>query len=246
MGAQEVQRPQMLIAGSTGAFPRVAATRITDELKSGIARSGQCSLFLTGGPEAERVYRELAKPQTSKKIDWSKVVFFFIDERCVAPDHPRSNYRMAFETMLESLAIPSERIHRIRAEEADVDAEANRYAEAIPAAIDLMLLGLGAEGHTASLFPGAAVIDEQHRLVVPVRVPSSPARRITLTPPAIRRARLRIVLASGVDKAGIVARAIRGPFTPGRIPVQLALPGLWILDADSASELRIGTDRGVL
>jgi 6-phosphogluconolactonase len=236
----------MLIAGSPDALARVAARRIADEIESILSDTGGCRLFLTGGATPEPVYRELAKRQTSGDIDWTGVEFFFTDERCVPPDHPHSNYRMAADALLTPIAVPPEHVHRIVGEAADLEAEASRYAGEIPESIDLMLLGIGRDGHTASLFPGSEALDEHGRLIVPVTVPVTPTRRITVTPPLIRRATRRIVLAGGVAKAGIVARAVRGAYTPRRIPVQHALPGLWILDSPAASELGIDSGRGVL
>ncbi|MBD3315398.1 MAG: 6-phosphogluconolactonase [Chitinivibrionales bacterium] len=247
MERRDIQPPQMLIAGSAGAHARVAAIRIVDEIKDALSEKGYCTLFLSGGATPRPVYKEMARPQTSKTVDWTKVQFYFVDERCVPPDHPESNYRMAAEEFLSPIHAAAEQIHRIRGESSDPESEATRYAGELPTGdIDIMILGIGAEGHTASLFPDSKALNEVQRPAAAVIVPASPSRRITITPPVIKRARQRIVLASGVSKAGIIARAIRGRYMPNVLPVQFALPGLWILDADAASELRIETDQELL
>ena len=156
------------------------------------------------------------------------------DERAVPPDHPGANYRMAAETLLDPARVPEERRHRMPAERPDREAAAREYAELLPERPDLVLLGIGADGHIASLFPGSASLLEQERRVVPVQGPRPPTWRLTVTPPVIAAARERIVLANGRDKAAAVARALHGSEDASVCPARLARAGLWILDSEAA------------
>jgi 6-phosphogluconolactonase len=125
----------------------------------------------------------------------------------------------------------------MEAERSDREAAAGDYERALPQRLDVLLLGMGADGHTASLFPGSAALDERSRLVVPVAGSKAPAERLTITPPVIEAARKVAVLATGEDKAAMVARALEGPPEPRTVPAQLARRGLWLLDRAAATRL---------
>jgi 6-phosphogluconolactonase len=147
-------------------------------------------------------------------VDWTRTDVFFGDERAVPPDDPQSNYRMARETLLEPARIPAAQIFRWRAESADLDAAAREYEQALrargaPPWIDLALLGLGADGHTASLFPGTTALAEDRRLAVPVDVPALGTRRLTLTYPALVGATHVMFLVAGSEKRAALADVLR-------------------------------------
>jgi 6-phosphogluconolactonase len=180
------------------------------------------------------VYRELA---ADPSIDWSRVDVFFCDERAVPPDHAESNYRMVHRALLSRVPIPPMKIHRMEAERPDRDAAALEYERSLPSRLDLLVLGMGADGHTASLFPGSAAVDEPRRLVLPVTGAKAPVERLTITPPVIEAARQLAVIATGEDKAPMVARALEGPLTPKAVPAQLARRGIWFLDRAAAARL---------
>jgi 6-phosphogluconolactonase len=172
------------------------------------------------------------------RLSWDRVEIFFGDERAVPPGDPQSNYRMARESLLDAVPIPSRQVHRMPAERPDRDAAAAEYAAQLPARLDLIILGIGADGHTASLFPGSAALEERARKVMAVEGPRAPRRRLTVTPPVITSAVNKIVLAGGSEKAGAVARALEGPDDPDACPAQLARDGIWIVDSAAASGLR--------
>lgn len=218
----------------TSDFPRAAADRILNEILGAVRARGTAALMLAGGSTPERVYEELARREHAP---WSRVDVFFGDERSVAPDHPDSNYAMARRALLDRIPIPGHRVHRMSAEGPDLDAAAARYAELLPAAIDVLVLGIGEDGHTASLFPHAAALTASGRLVVPTRGPKPPHERLSVTPEVIRSARSCVVLAAGAAKASAVARSLEGPQDLGGCPAQLARDRIWILDRDAAELL---------
>ncbi len=172
----------------------------------------RCTLVLAGGSTPKGVYELLASKEFNMSIDWSNVHLFWGDERCVPPDHPDSNYRMAKEALIDHIDIPPENVKRIPAEKEPAEA-ARGYEETIkrffsettqPPVFDIMLLGIGEDGHTASLFPGTDVIDEKERWVKEVYVEKLDTHRITLTFPVINRAKNVIFLVAGASKAEIV------------------------------------------
>jgi len=225
---------ELIVASQPSELARQAAEWLRLEVTRAIAERGSCALGLAGGRTPEPVYGELA---AGSSIDWSKVSVFFGDERAVPPDHPDSNYFMVHLTLLSRVPIPAGNVHRMEAERADREAAAREYERSLPPRLDVLLLGMGPDGHTASLFPGSAALDERHRLVVPVLGARPPAERLTITPPVLEAARKLAVIATGEDKALVVARAIEGPFAPKAVPVQLARRGCWFLDQAAAARL---------
>jgi 6-phosphogluconolactonase len=206
------------------------------EVRRAIAERGSCALGLSGGRTPQPVYEELA---AGSSIDWKKVHVFFGDERAVPPDHPDSNFLMVHRALLSRVPIPSANVYRMEAERDDRDAAARDYELSLPLQLDILLLGMGSDGHTASLFPGSAAVDERHRLVLPVRGSKPPPERLTITPPVIEAARELAVIATGEDKAAMVARAIEGPLAPKKVPVQLARRGSWFLDQAAAARISV-------
>ena len=145
---------------------------------------------------------------------------------------------MADETLLRHVPVPRVSIHRMPGEWADHDAAANEYERLLPAGLDVLLLGMGADGHTASLFPHSPALAEHARRVVPAIGPQPLPWRLTITPPVIQTAANVIVLVTGAKKAATVARVLEGEFVPEELPIQLALTGTWFLDDAAAHQLR--------
>ena len=214
-------------------LPARAAARIAHELTRAIAERGRASFALAGGTTPKATYEALA----GLPLDWSRIDVFFGDERCVPADHADSNYRMAKAALFDRIAIPTERVHRMRGELSDRDAAARTYEAELPDRLDIVVLGIGEDAHTASLFPGAAALREEVRRVLPVVGPKPPPERLSLTPPVLRAARLCVVLGSGAGKAEPVRRAFQDPLDIVTTPIQLARDGVWFLDAAAASGL---------
>jgi 6-phosphogluconolactonase len=228
---------ELVVVPTSPELARRAAEWLELEMARAIAGRGACAACLAGGRTPEPVYRELA---AASSIDWSRVEVFFGDERAVPPDHPDSNYLMVHRVLLSRVPIPAGQVHRMEAERSDREAAAREYERSLPSQLDIMVLGMGPDGHTASLFPGSAALDEQQRLVVPVIGAKPPPQRLTITPPVIEAARRVAVIATGGDKAAMVARAIEGPLSPKDVPVQLARRGTWFLDQAAAGRLTAG------
>lgn len=223
---------------------RAAGSRARDESGGADAGPGRrgwaVSLALAGGSTPRAAYGRLAG---ESDLPWSETRIFFGDERRVPPDDPESNYRMAREALLSRLPVPVAEVHRMEGEAPDPEGAARRYAARLPETLDLLILGVGADGHTASLFPGAPSLGEKRRRVVAATAPLEPRGRLTITPPVIRAAARIVVLASGDGKAAAVARALEGPWDPAACPAQLARAGIWVVDEDAAGALRERPDR---
>lgn len=224
-----VERPE--------AFSHRAAAWLAETLADFLRAGEQCAIAFSGGTTPRPVYAALAAPALAGGIDWSRVHVYFADERAVPPDHVDSNFRMVNESLLAHVPVPAAQIHRMQAERADRDAAAAAYDRLLPAAVDVLVLGMGADGHTASLFPGSWALGEQRRRVVPVEGPKPPARRMTITPPVIAAARRVVVLATGREKATAVGRALDDHTSPNDVPAALARHGVWFLDPAAAAQL---------
>jgi 6-phosphogluconolactonase len=199
-------------------------------------------LVLSGGNTPAALYQELSSPVVKSHVDWRRVRLTFSDERTVPPDHPDSNYRMARETLLDPLGIPEHRVIRLRGEDpapaAAVKAHASlvRWAQRVPL-FDVVLLGLGEDGHVASLFPGTPWPDWGLRLAAATRHPDG-ADRITLTPHALCSTRNTFLLVAGESKADAVRDALTAPApTPERPATMVGAPVVWVLDEEAASRL---------
>jgi 6-phosphogluconolactonase len=229
-----------------------AANEFVRCAREAVAAQGRFTVALSGGSTPRRLYQLLAAKSFRSQVDWGRVEFFWGDERCVPPDHADSNYHMAREAMLSHLPIPAEHIHRMEAERPDREAAARDYeallarvfgvsAGAEPPALDLVLLGMGPDGHTASLFPRTTALNETTRWVVANHVPQLNTDRLTLTLPILNRAREVLFLVAGADKAERWAEALGPSFAEApRLPVQLIRPALalkWFVDFAAASRL---------
>ncbi|MBE3564849.1 MAG: 6-phosphogluconolactonase [Thermogemmatispora sp.] len=227
-----------------------AARLVIRLAQEAIVTHGRFTLALAGGSTPRKLYSLLASDPYRGQIDWTRVDIFWSDERCVPPDHPESNYRMAYEVMLSKLPIPAANIHRMPAEQADRQAAAESYAAELRRVFgtagvpvfDLIQLGMGPEGHTASLFPHQAALHERERLVLPVSVPKPPPERLTFTPPILQAARHILFLVTGSDKAEAVRAVLEDQGSPDDYPARLvhAAAGevAWLLDTAAAAALQ--------
>jgi 6-phosphogluconolactonase len=215
-----------------------------------IAENGRFLLVLSGGSTPAHTYQRLVVSSHRHKLDWSKVQIFWGDERCVPPDHPQSNYRMAREALLDSVALPSENIHRI-AGEAEPESGAWEYERLLHALFpdqpwpqfDLVLLGLGEDGHTASLFPGTDILEQLERWVAPVFVPHFKSWRISLTLPAINAAANVAFLVTGAAKASILSRILQSNGEDRDLPASRIHPQEqlhWVLEDAASSQVAPG------
>ncbi len=230
------------------ALEDAAAAFIVSRMHTSIQERGKCIVSLSGGDTPRGVYRRLATPPLRSRIDWNRVHVCFGDERLVPPDDPQSNFGMAKAELISHVAIPAENVHRMRGECAAVDA-AGEYAKELTELLtgrtdrfDLVLLGVGEDGHTASLFPGTGVLDEQVEMVRAVYVPRLSAWRVTLTYPLLNNARDVMFLVAGRSKARIVQRVLSAPLPLRDLPATMIRPAngnvLWMLDTDAAASLR--------
>lgn len=211
-----------------------AARRFVTHARSAIAAKGRFVVALSGGATPRALYLRL----THAPINWKHVHVCWGDERCVPPDHADSNYRLAYDTLLSKVFIPLENVHRLRGElepaQAAAEYEAELRALLPDAQFDLVLLGLGADAHTASLFPGTGAVHETDRWVIGHFVEKLNAYRLTLTPPILNRAVHMLFLVAGADKAAAVRSVWHEPLDPDRFPAQIIAPihgeVTWLLD----------------
>jgi 6-phosphogluconolactonase len=238
--------PGQLIASSEPAqVAREAAARIVTVLESSIELRGRASLALSGGNTPLDAYRLLAQ---GNRVDWTKVQIFWVDERAVPPNDDRSNYRWAKATLLDPARVPQECIHRMEAERPDRDAAAHEYETTLRSLVppnddgvpclDALVLGVGDDGHTASLFPGEPTVDVTGQAVAVVPARGAHEARLTVTAPVIEHARHVFVLALGAKKYPALARVwdVRGDVheTPARILRLCRGTLVWIVDRPAA------------
>jgi 6-phosphogluconolactonase len=229
--------PERLLVVGADRFAQAAAEAIAGVLAAALEGGAEASLALAGGSTPRPVYELLAR---RADLPWGRIRLYFGDERAVPPEDEESNYRMARESLVERLPEPPAGVHRMEAERDDPEAAAEDYAALLPRRLDLVLLGIGEDGHCASLFPGSPVLAERRRRVVPVVGPKPPPRRITVTPPVITGAGQTLVMAAGAAKAEAVARCLEGPYEPRSYPAQLARGGIWVVDRAAAAGLERG------
>jgi 6-phosphogluconolactonase len=234
-----------------------AATKLfTARAAEAVSARGRFTAALSGGKTPVAIYASLAQAPFISQIPWALVHLFWGDERCVPPDHGDSNYRMTREFLLDHVPIPPANIHRMPGEMAPAEAAAryekelreffSPHGDGFPV-FDFILLGLGEDGHTASLFPGTRAIREAARWVLGHYVDAQKGWRITLTPPVINAARTVVFTVSGAGKAAIMKEILEGPSRPDTLPAQIVRPAdgtlLWMLDREAAALLK-GEGRG--
>jgi 6-phosphogluconolactonase len=243
------------------AVQRAAAQELAARTDVAARARGAAFVALSGGSTPRGLHALLADPAGPflAQVPWERLHVFWGDERCVPPDHPDSNYRMARETLLDHVPVPSGQVHRMAGENPEPSRAADRYAGELREAFerhrrleggwprfDVVLLGMGADGHTASLFPGTDAIHETVRTVAAVWVPKLGVHRITLTPPVLNRADTVLFLVTGADKAEALAAVLEGPAQPDVLPSQVVQPvaggAIWLVDA--AAGARLGARSG--
>jgi len=220
---------------------RFAAEHWIHTAKRSIHQRGRFAVALSGGSTPKAIYQLLAD---AKDLEWDKVHLFWSDERGVQPNHPDSNYRMAMESGLKSLPIPPDQIHRMAAEN-DPEGKAIDYEETIrrilgKSLFDLVMLGVGEDGHTASLFPNTSVLDVSNRLVAAQYLPEKKSWRMTLTFPCINESQGIAVYALGASKSSVVPTVLNAPIISLYPASRIGTPqhkALWVLDREAAVNL---------
>lgn len=255
---EAARREPVEVYGDRGALVRAEADRVVTIVRAAILARGRCALALSGGSTPRPLYELLATPDFASAIDWMRVHVFWGDERCVPPDHPDSNFRMTREALLDRVPIPSGNVHRIAGEEAP-EVAARAYEDTLRAyfgvpqgpperSFDLVLLGMGDDGHTASLFPGTPAVTEERSWVVANHV-TQPREmwRITLTPVVLNAAAVVTFLVAGAGKAERLYEVLEDPPPSLSLPVQRIHPThgalTWMVDAAAAQRLRSAPSR---
>jgi 6-phosphogluconolactonase len=237
-----VATPQELFAA--------AAEEVVSVTKTAVEENGQFTIALSGGSTPKSLYNLLAT-NARTSLPWDRMFFFWGDERHVRPTDPDSNYRMADEAMLSKVPVPPGNVFRFAAENPDAAAVADAYETTLrkffklepgqTPRFDLILLGLGPDGHTASLFPGTSALQEKSRLVVANWVEKLKTSRLTLTLPVLNAARCVVFLVSGTDKAPALRAVLEGDAPGEQYPAKLVKPSsgdlIWMVDRAAASEL---------
>jgi 6-phosphogluconolactonase len=223
-----------------------AADLFVERSEYALRRRGRFLLALSGGATPRRLYELLSSPAYIDKVDWKRTEVFWVDERCVPTDHPDSNYRMANELLLSKVPLEEKQVHRIRGEEEPELAakvygiEVSAYMSKSLITFDLAVLGLGIDGHTASLFPGDPAVSESEKVAVVVEPRGQQHRRITVTMPVLNHVATALFLVTGAEKAAMV-REILDEGNPKGYPAGLVLPVkgelFWYLDHQAASQL---------
>jgi 6-phosphogluconolactonase len=250
-------KPEIKIAGDRTELSRSAAELLVDLSKRAVRAEKRCTIALSGGSTPKDVFALLADDAKLRaEFPWKDAHFFWGDERHVPPDHPESNYRMAHDAMLSKAPVPSANVHRIKAENPDAAVAARDYERELrrffqlsagrPPRLDVALMGMGSEGHTASLFPGTKALGEKKKLVVSNWVGKLYTDRITMTAPVFNQARNVVFLVAGDDKAVALKAVLEGKHEPDQLPAQFIRPTkgklIWLLDPRAARYL--GKDIG--
>jgi len=244
------QAPEIIVYSDPEALALGAARLFREIAGDSSSARGVFRVALSGGTTPAALYRLLGTEEFAEGIDWSGVEIFWGDERCVPPDDRQSNYGSASTTLLGKVAIPASNIHRIKGELGERGAA--EYEEEIVSAFaleeggvplfDCMLLGMGEDGHTASLFPGTGVVCEERRNVAAVAPKQGETARITLTPPVINSARHLLFIVSGRNKAVTLREVLEGDYRPDQFPAQITRLSQgrvrWLIDREAATELR--------
>jgi len=237
---------ELRVLDSPGELAAALAVAFADDAFEAIQSRGAFFVALAGGTTPKNAYRLLADQPLRSRIDWNRVFIYFGDERCVPPDSAESNYRMAYDALLQAVNLPADHVHRMRGED-DPLAAAREYEQLLIQTMgdlprfDLVMLGMGTDGHTASLFPGTDPRTDNDRLVRAPYVEKLGAYRITITPRVINNARRVVVAAEGLSKAPAVYAVREGPYDPVVHPIQVVEPRdgrlTWLIDRAAAAEL---------
>lgn len=238
--------PTIRVAATADELAWQAAERFARAAEDAVVATGRFAAALSGGSTPQALYRVLAE-HFAGKVPWAKTHILFVDERCVPPEHPDSNFGMACRLLLDHVDIDYQKVHRL-AGEREPEAAATEYdrllREQFGMGMDLVMLSMGDDGHTASLFPGTEALQEQHRLCVANYVPKLNAWRLTMTAPYLNRAFEVVTMVSGAAKAAMVEQALAGMGGPARLPIQLIQPEggrfVWMMDAAAAGMEDLG------
>lgn len=247
--------PEVRHLADKEAVSQAAAEEFHRLAVAAVAARGRFSVALSGGSTPKRLYEILAAPPWRDTIDWSRIDVFFGDERSVPPEDKESNFGMARKAMFNALGLAPGRVHRMEAERPDLEAAALAYEATLcrafgltpglvsePPALDLVFLGMGPDGHTASLFPYTAGLRETRRWCIPNWVPQQDTHRMTLTYPVLNRARCVLFLVAGDDKAEPLSEVLEGAADAERLPSQRVRPTdgrlLFYVDPAAAAKLK--------
>lgn len=247
------------VAGNAQELSRLAAEQFVSLAVEAVRENGLFTVALAGGSTPKNLYQLLSSPDEPfrAQLPWNRIHFFWGDERHVPPDHPDSNYRMAWEALLSRVPIPAENIHRIKSENAEAAKAADEYAGTLRDVfrltegqfprLDLILLGIGPDAHLASIFPGSPAINEQRQLVLAPWVDKLNSSRITLTPPVLNHAASVIFLVTGREKAHALHQVLEGDYQPESFPAQLIRANKgsvrWLVDREAATMLESSTTK---
>jgi 6-phosphogluconolactonase len=226
---------------------QAAARLFARQALAAVNKRGRCSVALSGGNTPRRAYEILAQPPFREQVPWDRIYVFWGDERCVNPGDPRSNARLAREALLDHVPLPQAQVHLISCQPSP-EAGAREYEIVLrnffretPPRLDLVFLGLGENGHTASLFPYHAALKEAERWTAAAYVPGEDLHRVTLTAAFINQAAVVAFLVAGPAKAGVLREVLAGPRDPQRLPAQLIKPEQgelhWLVDRKAAGQL---------
>jgi 6-phosphogluconolactonase len=215
-----------------------------------IATKKRFTAAISGGSTPKRLYTLLGSKPYRHEVDWQHVHLFWADERCVPKEDEASNFKMASDTLLSRVALPDKNIHRIKGEEApdkaarDYEEEIKRFfGESESPGFDLIILGMGEDGHTASLFPGSKSLEETVRLAIPVYLEEPKKNRITLTLPVLNSADQILFLVAGASKAGVASEVLANGEKKKRLPAGMIRPVhgnvIWLIDREAAAKLRM-------
>ncbi|HVG58368.1 MAG TPA: 6-phosphogluconolactonase [Hyalangium sp.] len=222
-----MSRPQPIVVGPEALAQR-SAEWLAEAIRQTLARGGRCSFALSGGKTVGPIYRILA----AMPLPWEQVDFYFADERCVPPDHLESNYFLADENLFRPAGVKLDKVRRMQGEREDRDAAARDYEALLPPTLDIVLLGMGEDGHTASLFPGLEAVEERERRVLAVVGPKPPPWRLTLTLPVLVGARKVLFAVAGEGKKDALRRVLAGE----DLPAARVTNAVWIVDRAAAGQ----------
>jgi 6-phosphogluconolactonase len=246
-------KPEIRVSEDTAALNSAMAKEIARLSKEAIAKRGAATVVLSGGSTPKALYALMGTPEWRDKFDWAHIHLYWEDERFVPPDSPDNNYGMVKKALLSQVSIPDANVHRVMTEKGKPEEVAAAYEQTIRRdfqslklgsnsneipQFDIIILGLGTNGHTASLFPHTSVLDEKKLLVAALYVEEVKMERITMTLPLLNNARNTYFFLAGAEKAEVVKQVLRGPRQPEQLPAQLIEPYertlVWMMDKPAA------------
>jgi 6-phosphogluconolactonase len=247
---QERKKGVIQVCSNAETLSWLAADLFVDTAAAAVKARDRFVVALSGGSSPAGLYRNLREKPLCTNVPWERTHVFWGDERCVPEDDPRNNARMAFDLLLNHVPVPRNQVHPISCERSPQKGAAayemlikDFFAPHTPS-FDLILLGLGENGHTASLFPYNPILDEKERLVRELYLADQDMFRVSLTAPLLNQARKVVFLVYGANKSHVLREVLEGPYEPRRLPAQLIQPTsgelIWLVDEQAASELREG------